>query len=279
MSKFCFKCGTPVNDGEKFCPKCGTNLGVSTSPQIQPNVNKNINSNNINNNNSNNNKMKIIIAIAIVVVIIVGSGLGYFLYQKHEKDTQVNTNTNTLVETAKGTDDTYQQQKQDEENLKKANDILKNKNTNYKVSAVSTIDDNGFFGLMTGKGLRFIIYDKKDDMIATIPFDKELLNPKKYANTDRALYFNMSVEYDNVNSKDKKAGYWSSSTHIIPIEIYSEEKDGVLSPLGIMTYYGNNKGKYDEYLYEMQNVNLANLVILHGDSLRVDITNRNIDLP
>ena len=132
---------------------------------------------------------------------------------------------------------------------------------------------------MTGKGLRFIIYDKKDDMIATIPFDKELLNPKKYANTDRALYFNMSVEYDNVNSKDKKAGYWSGSTHIIPIEIYSEEKDGVLSPLGIMTYYGNNKGKYDEYLYEMQNVNLANLVILHGDSLRVDITNRNIDLP
>ena len=59
---------------------------------------------------------------------------------------------------------------------KKANDILKNKNTNYKVSAVSTIDDNGFFGLMTGKGLRFIIYDKKDDMIATIPFDKELLS-------------------------------------------------------------------------------------------------------
>lgn len=45
MSKFCFKCGTLVNDGEKFCPKCGTNLGVSTSPQIQPNVNKNINSN------------------------------------------------------------------------------------------------------------------------------------------------------------------------------------------------------------------------------------------
>ena len=187
MSKFCFKCGTPVNDGEKFCPKCGTNLGISTSPQIQPNTN----SNNINNNNSGNNKMKIIIAIAIVVVIIVGSGLGYFLYQKHEKDTQVNTNTNTLVETTKATDDTYQQQKQDDENLKKANDILKNKNTNYKVSAVSTIDDNGFFGLMTGKGLRFIIYDKKDDMIATIPFDKELLNPKKYANTDRALYFNM----------------------------------------------------------------------------------------
>lgn len=279
MSKFCFKCGTLVNDGEKFCPKCGTNLGVSTSPQIQPNVNKNINSNNINNNNSDNNKMKIVIAIAIVVVIVVGSGLGYFLYQKHEKDTQINTNTNTLVETAKATDDTYQQQKQDDENLKKANDILKNKNTNYKVSAVSTIDDNGFFGLMTGKGLRFVIYDKKDDMIATIPFDKELLNPKKYANTDRALYFDMSVEYDNVNSKDKKAGYWSGSTHTIPIEIYSEEKDGALSPLGIMTYYGNNKGKYDEYLYEMQNVNLANLVILHGDGLRVDITNRNIDLP
>ena len=84
---------------------------------------------------------------------------------------------------------------------------------------------------------------------------------------------------NNVNSKDKKAGYWSGSTHTIPIEIYSEEKDGVLSPLGIMTYYGNNKGKYDEYLYEMQNVNLANLVILHGDGLRVDITNRNIDLP
>ncbi|WP_296897882.1 zinc ribbon domain-containing protein [uncultured Megamonas sp.] len=273
MSKFCFKCGTPVNDGEKFCPKCGTNLGVSTSPQIQPNIN----SNNINNNDSN--KMRIIIAIAIVVVIIIGSGIGYFFYQKHEKDTQVNTNTNTLVETAKATDDTYQQQKQDDENLKKANDILKNKNTNYKVSAVSTIDDNGFFGLMTGKGLRFVIYDKKDDMIATIPFDKELLNPKKYANTDRALYFDMSVEYDNVNSKDKKAGYWNGSTHIIPIEIYSEEKDGVLYPLGIMTYYGNNKGKYDEYLYEMQNVNLANLIILHGDSLRVDITDKNIDLP
>ena len=267
MSKFCFKCGTPVNDSEKFCLKCGTKLENPPKMQIQVNA------------NNHDHKMKIIIAIVIVVVIVVGSGIVYFLYQKHEKDTQVTTNTNTLVETAKAIDDTYQQQKQDDENLKKANDILKNKNTNYKVSAVSTIDDNGFFGLMTGKGLRFIIYDKKDDMIATIPFDKELLNPKKYANTDRALYFNMSVEYDNVNSKDKKAGYWNGSTHTIPIEIYSEEKDGVLSPLGIMTYYGNNKGKYDEYLYEMQNVNLANLVILHGDSLRVDITNRNIDLP
>lgn len=51
-------------------------------------------------------------------------------------------------------------------------------------------------------------------MIATIPFNKELLNPKKYANTDRALYFDMSVEYDNVNSKDKSwILEWSYTYH------------------------------------------------------------------
>lgn len=35
MAKFCYKCGTPLNEGAKFCPSCGTPVPKSTPPVQQ----------------------------------------------------------------------------------------------------------------------------------------------------------------------------------------------------------------------------------------------------
>lgn len=33
MTKYCNKCGSPINEGERFCPKCGTEVTETTNSQ------------------------------------------------------------------------------------------------------------------------------------------------------------------------------------------------------------------------------------------------------
>lgn len=278
---FCPRCGTKNNGS--FCSKCG---------EARPNTDKiddTSTSLNQTTQSHSNNSLKYIMITIIVILVGILAGILIYLHKGNTSDNNIQTTSSQSTQadetsaTSKSVDNTKPANdvKSSDTNLNEANTILQNKNAQYyKLSAVSKMDDDGFFGLAAGKGVIFVIYDKKDDIVATVSFDKKLLDPRANSNsTDKPLQFTMNVLNDNPNSKDRQAGYWSDSEHSIPIQVYTKVQNNKLIPLGIYTYQGQKVSKFDDYLYEQQNVNLVNTLLNHADSLNDDIIARNISLP
>ena len=169
--------------------------------------------------------------------------------------------------------------------LAQANEVLQNKNAIYKLSAVSKFDEDGFFGLDISKGITFVIYDKKDDMIARVDYDKALLRPRdnKYETTDKEympLIFKMHIENDNKNGEDKILGVWNGKVHEVPIyALFEVDANNNIVPGMLYSAQGKNPSHYHGVLKEQKNVNLANIVLTHADSLNEDIIKRGISLP
>ena len=243
-------------------------------------------------NTDKRSKTFLSIAIAILVVLIASS-----VYAKHTIDnpptlTQADSltlssssaqndntaNSNDEETSEQVSSDNSNASNQDDTALNQANDILKNKNTQFKLGAVSKIDDDGFFGILDN-GVAFVVYDKKDDIVAHVGYSKDLLDPKNNSNSkDKPLRFNMEIINDNPASKDKQAGSWSGTNHIIPVQVYTKEDNGKLVPLGIYTNDASQTDKFDKYLYDQQNVNIITTILNHADSLNSDIQARKISL-
>lgn len=174
--------------------------------------------------------------------------------------------------------------KEQDEFLTKANEVLQSKNSIYKLSAVSKFDEEGFFGLDTSKGVTFVIYDKKDDMIARVNYDRILLKPRdnKYKTIDKhmPLIFKMYIENDNKTGEDSKLGAWNGNVHMVPIyALFEVDANNDIVPGMLYSAQGENPSHYQGVLKEQKNVNLANIVLTHADSLNEDIIKRNISLP
>lgn len=174
--------------------------------------------------------------------------------------------------------------KEQDEFLTKANEVLQSKNSIYKLSAVSKFDEEGFFGLDTSKGVTFVIYDKKDDMIARVNYDRILLKPRdnKYKTIDKhmPLIFKMYIENDNKTGEDSKLGVWNGNVHMVPIyALFEVDANNDIVPGMLYSAQGENPSHYQGVLKEQKNVNLANIVLTHADSLNEDIIKRNISLP
>lgn len=248
---------------------------------------------------SNKEKRNVFLGISVAILLIIASAGIYIKYtidnppmltkediitveQSKDDNTEntININENDSNINSKNIDT----EKQDDTLLKEANDILANKGVAYKVSAVSNIDDAGFLGLATGKGLVLIVYDKSTNTVATVNFDKTIFalrdNKSPNSNILNPLQFKLRIDNDNQNSKDKEAGIWSGTTHIIPIyALYEVDANNNIIPGALYTGSGENPGHYHSYLYEQQNVNLSNIVLTHADSLYADVNARKISLP
>ena len=135
------------------------------------------------------------------------------------------------------------------------------------------------------KGITFVIYDKKDDMIARVDYDKALLRPRdnKYETTDKEympLIFKMHIENDDKNGEDKILGVWNGKVHEVPIyALFEVDANNNIVPGMLYSAQGKNPSHYHGVLKEQKNVNLANIVLTHADSLNEDIIKRGISLP
>lgn len=262
----CPHCGADIAPDSKFCEQCGTPIQRQVSVGAQKTA-------------WERNKM---ILIGAVGLVIFGVGGGIFL---HSTVTKPQTDTPQQAVTIP------QEQPQEEVNpepiripketeqdqLARANTILQDKGIPYSLQAVSTVDGDGFMGVSVSGKTTFIIYDAKDGVIATVPWNPLLLNPGANSNsTNKALQFTLSILHDDRSNKDAGAGYWQGSTHSIPIQAYTKVENGKLIPLGIFTHQGRQAAPFKEYLYEQQNVNLVNTLLTHADSLRDDMAKRNI---
>ncbi len=225
-------------------------------------------------------------ATVIIMAILIGSAIYTNYTIKHppvltEYDivAQTNSANTTSSDTSVKTSDN--KTSVNDADLQRANDVIKSKNLNYKLTAVSKFDDDGFFGVATGKGVAYVIYDKKDDVIATVNYKNYLLNLKSIKSGDKygPVKFTMQIDHDNAH-KDDKLGNWSNSTHIIPIQAeYSFGANGDIVPGMLTSGISMSETNLNEILCEQQNVNLANLVLTHSASLKSDVDARKIDLP
>ena len=271
MAKFCGKCGAKIEDNETFCPTCGTKIREEvssvkkmTTPQIVANKGKA--------SDLPKNNMKNIVIGVLLAAIVVGAGAGIYYY-KHVQNSVAQTETTANTESSTSEQNATAQEPV-KDDLTQANEILKSKGYSYTVGAVSPINDAGFLGLITDKGRAFVVYDKKDDVVAILDYKKELLNLK---NKDLIILM-LHIKNDQANN-DRKLGYWHDGIHTFPVySLYKVDADGNIVPGMLYSAQGKNPSHYHDYLHEQQNVNIVNLALTSADSLKQDMDSRNITI-
>ncbi len=276
MSRFCDKCGTKVDNEEKFCPKCGNKLNDEQIVNVQP-IKQN--------GKSKNTLLKVIIGILLVIIIFFVASLGVYFYKNRLNSDEAapqnatSSSQQASSDTSSANDTQNAKDNKSTDILKQANQILQDKNFKTTISAVSKLDDDGFLGCIEEKGaFTFVVYDKKDDVVATIDYDKNLLNLKnnKSGKMYNPLILNVRI-VDDKAQRDNELGYWENNTHIFSIySVYDVNDNGEIVPGMLTSASGKNPSHYQAYLNEQQNVNIINTALTHVDSLREDMNSRNI---
>ncbi len=284
MAKFCGTCGAPIEDNATFCPKCGAKIREET-PSVE-NTDTFQSTDNESTGNVLNSNMKNIIIGILLAVIVVGAGAGVYYY-KHIRNNVASTNATTTnvtpTETTSKTessDSTRDAASQEpiKDDLTQANEILKSKGYSDTVGAVSPINDAGFLGLITNKGRAFVVYDKKDDVVAILDYKRELLNLRnnKWGNVYSPVILTLHIKNDQANN-DRALGYWHNGIHTFSVySLYDIDADGNIVPGMLTSAQGRNPSHYQAYLKEQQNVNIVNLALTSADSLKQDMDSKNI---
>ena len=276
MSRFCGKCGAKLEDNEEFCHKCGA------KQDFNENELRDIPKMTLNHKNSSNenNSLKIIIGV-LIAIIVIGAGGGFYYYKTTQNNATVAESSSPSEVISSDTANSSEKQQPAEtkpevkDNLAQARDILESKNFGFGIIAVSNITDDGFLAYTTDEGVAFIAYDKKDDVITPIKFDKKLLN---IANGKKDDYIILTLYKSNdTANKDNNLGYWQAEKHIFPVfAAYKVDSNGNIEPGMLTSGRGENPRHLQEYLQEQENVNIVNLALTHADSLRQDMQARNI---
>lgn len=172
--------------------------------------------------------------------------------------------------------------------LSKAKKTLTNKKIKADITAVSTTDNDGFLALGTlNTKLYFIAYDAKSDRVGLIPYNENLLNYRlNYTSiTDnkkiyRPMQFLLELWDGNIG-KDKGLGDEDDQRRTLPINIFFkvDADNNIIISDPITSGEGLNPSHYHTKLREPKNEELAKIIPMHIDSLRVDIKARNIILP
>lgn len=272
----CPKCGAKLKAGANFCPKCGTKIEASAeNPSFKHNAQAN-------DSDQSNRSLKIIIAI-LIAIIVVGTISGVYYHKTSQNNTNepiVTSSSSEII--SSDTSSSSEEPKQIEtkpvakDNLTQAREILESKNFEFGIKAVSNITDDGFLAYTSTEGRAFIVYDKIDDVITIIKFDKILLNIKNGRSEDYIL-LTLYKERDTA-TRDSRMGYWQDDgKHIFSVwSGYKIDGNGNVIPGMLTSAEGKNPSHYQSYLNEPQNVNIVNIALTHADSLRQDMQARNI---
>lgn len=271
VEKRCPNCHAIIKDEAVFCPKCGAKI-QETSSTFGGEVNGSRSTNGKANRNLRRRDMKNVVIGILLAVIIVGAGSGIYYY-KNSQDNAVQTESATDTK-APDTKQNAATSKPVKDELAQANEILQNNGYSYRMIAVSQISDAGFFGLINDGGREFLVYDKKDNVVATMRYQQNLLNLKNDSYVILMLYIKNDRAY-----KDRNNGYWDEGIHTLPVyALYKRDTGGNVVPGMLYSGAGKKPSHYHNTLKEQQNVNLANLALTSADSLKQDMMSRNIAL-
>ena len=216
---------------------------------------------------SENKKFGIGLAAGVAIALILG-GAFFFLNSNGKNDDTVNI-TVKQVETS--------EKKQEQPkipvpkkpkvvpktNLDLAKEYLAQKgyDDSYVTATTYGLSNKGF--LCYGNKMITVV-DTKNNQIAYLLNTDEVISQyklfrKNNDNSPLVLKFFLGKE---ARDKDAGSGYWENGNHYLPIySLYNFKSDGSMEHGGLYTGEGRNISHYHKYLYEMKNVDIADIVL------------------
>ena len=203
----------------------------------------------------------------IAIALIIGGAL-FFFNSNGKKDDTVNL-------TVKKVETTEKKQEQPKisvpekpkvvpkTNLDLAKEYLAQKgyDDSYVTATTYGLSNKGF--LCYGNKMITVV-DTKNNQIAYLLNTDEVISQyklfrKNNENSPFVLEFFLGKE---ARDKDASSGYWENGNHYLPIyALYDFKADGTMEHGGLYTGEGRNISHYQKYLYEMKNVDIADIVL------------------
>lgn len=293
MSKFCGNCGKPVTEDQAFCPHCGSPLHPASSDSTiqaedarknavprqsaapsaregqaapgQPMKGKHL-------------SKELAAALAVVLIIACGAGAYYVFRPEEPKPAAAAAQTQTAAVPAEPAEKTPVP----EDPLKVVQQEFSRRQIAGTVIATSYgHNPNGCLVVLGGKGMRMAAWDIQNGRVAFISSPSSHLRSfmdNKTAPHPLPVIFNMTIDGDT-HDQDEAAGYWSGSSHTIPVyALYTLDDSGNVIPGVLHTAAGQNPSHYQGYLYEQKNVVMANLVLTEMAALQENAAAHNVRL-
>ena len=282
MANFCMKCGAKLEENVKFCMVCGAsvdetekkmassqyvgNVQTRTEPKRQPKT-------------GNGSGKGIIVALGLVVLALCSAG-GYYYYQAH-KTAAMETTSEEKDE--KKPFETEMVDKSKEEQVKatasaqetpmdKAMAELAEYEISGKQNFISTTyghSSDGFIAA-TDSGL-VVVVDRKNHRAGMVRPRMSLqdFQQQKKAKSPTPMLMDCTFAND-ARDNDADAGYWQGGTHYMTIyAVYKFDDNGNLVPGMLTTGRGEKPSHYQEVLYEVKNVDFANLFLTEASSIKL----------
>ena len=284
MAKFCMKCGAGLEDNVKFCKVCGTPVGdvarKDTSeqtirmdpPRIEPSsapIRK-----------SGNSRTGGIVAMALVIAALCGGG--YYYYQSHRtvatdtvSDSKDKKGASENISSSAEKDDKSKegQSKADSTSQNSTMDKAKAEMAEYGIKGEFTATSYGHspegFIAMDNAG-QVVVIDRKNHRVGMVKPRMSLTEFQRQRNEKVPSPMLMDCTFTgDAKDGDSKAGYWRGTTHYMTIyALYKFDGNGNLVPGMLTTAQGEHPSHYQDVLYEMKNVDFANLFLTEAIGLK-----------
>lgn len=272
---YCPKCNKYVNDdNQQFCADCGTQL----TNLINEKMITNDTAISLSNNKTEKKQFGLGVVAGIIVALVIG---GAFLFSNKGTENNKNeklVNSQDIAVTVKPVTKPTVQEKPKiikKTNLDLAKEYLSQRgyDSSYITATTYGLKDKGF--LCYGNKMITVV-DIKNSRIGFLLNTKDVIaNYKLCRNTNNnsplLLQFFLGKE---ARDKDADSGYWENGNHYLPIyALYDFKSDGSMEHGGLYTGEGKNISHYQKYLYEMKNVDIADILLTQLVKLGSDTLN------
>jgi len=243
-----------------------TNLDEETPPSVSTQI-------------TEGGKFGMGVIAGVIVALFIGGAL-FFLNRNVKKDDIANTTVKQTETTIKTQEAPKVKEPKKTKVLPKTNlDLAKEYlvqrgyDGSYVSATTYSLSNKGF--LCYGNKMITVV-DIKNDRIAYLLNTDEVIGKyklfrNKNDNSPLILDFFLGKE---PRDKDASAGYWENGNHYLSIyALYDFKPDGSMEHGGLYTGGGRTPSHYHSYLYEMKNVDVADIVLTQLVKLGPEVLN------
>lgn len=215
-----------------------------------------------------------IVAFALVIAALCGGG-GYYYYQSHQptatETESPSKNGKGAAENETSSTEPFDKSKEEQINavLPVQNSMLdkaKTEMAEYGIKGEFTAtsyghSSDGFIALDSSG--QFVVIDRKNHRAGIVKPHMSLAEFKRQRNEKIPLPMLMDCTFTgDAPDGDVNAGYWKGTTHYMTIyALYKFDGNGNLVPGMLTTARGEHPSHYQDVLYEVRNVDFANLFL------------------
>ncbi len=282
LAKFCMKCGATLESNVKFCTKCGAPVNGENNVYGMKNQStvQGAQSTFVKPGKQNHNK--IAWGVGIVALVIIGIG-GFFFYTQNVITVKDSVQTEAVSETeskdkahedskSPGAESVSQSAsgKPSDANMDKAKKELAEYGINGEFKYTSYGHSNDGFVAVDNAG-QIVVIDRKNHRVGTVKSRMSLAEFQNQKGNPNPKPIILECTFSNdMRDGDVNAGYWRGNTHYMNIyALYKFDSNGNIIPGMLTTASGEHPSHYHEVLYEVRNVDFANLFLTEAISLKM----------